>query len=118
MFKFNGVVVATPKSYKWDQEDIYDSNAGRNARADFIGDIIATKRKLSLEWGPLTMTEISTLLKASNSKLINVEFPDAYEGKLTTKTFYKGPRSAPMYRYNSSKGVYLWEGLSMNLIER
>lgn len=115
MLKMNGVSVSTPKTFKWDDEDIYAEGAGRNAKASFRGDVLASKRKLSLAWGPLTMAKISTLLKASKNKVIELEFPDAYEGKNITKSFYKSTRSAAMYKYTD--GEVMWEGLSMNLIE-
>lgn len=115
MLKMNGVSVATPKTFKWDDEDIYAEGAGRNAKASFRGDVLASKRKLGLAWGSLTMAEISTLLKASKNSIISLEYPDAYEGKTITKSFYKSARSAAMYKYTDGKA--LWEGLSMNLIE-
>lgn len=115
MLKINGVAVATPKVFKVDISDI-DGETSRNARGDMIRDRVATKRKLNCEWAPLTMAEISTLLKAVRNVFFTVEYPDPMEGKVITKTFYVGDRSTPMlYMQN---GVPMWEGLTMNFIER
>jgi hypothetical protein len=40
------------------------------------------------------------------------------EGERVTKTFYVSNRTVPMYRYDSAKGIHLWESLGMNFIER
>lgn len=115
MLKINGVAVATPKVFKVDISDI-DGETSRNARGDMIRDRVATKRKLNCEWAPLTMVQASTLLKAVGNVFFSVEYPDPMEGKVITKTFYVGDRSTPMLCIKS--GVPMWEGLTMNFIER
>lgn len=117
MLKINGVAIATPKTFKVNIYDI-DGETYRNTRGDLIRDRITTKRKLECEWPPLTMTQISTLLKAVEDEFFQVEYPDPYEGAFITKTFYVGDRTAPMLRQNQQTGEILWEGLSMNFIER
>lgn len=115
MLKINGVAIATPSTFKVDINDI-DGEAARNARGDMIRDRIATKRKISCEWPALSMGEVSTLLQAVKSVFFTVEYPDPMEGTNLTKTFYVGDRSMPVYMIRN--GQALWEGLSMNLIER
>jgi hypothetical protein len=115
MLKINGVAVATPKVFRVEISDI-DGETTRNARGDIIRDRVATKRKLNCEWAPLTMAEISTLLKAVRNVFFTVEYPDPMEGKVITKTFYVGDRSTPMLCIKN--GVPMWEGLTMNFIER
>lgn len=115
MLKINGVAIATPKSFKVDIMDL-DGESKRNARGELIRDRIAVKRKIECEWPPLSMSEISTILKAVQGVFFQVEYPDPMEGKTITKTFYVGDRSAPMYR--NKNGTILWEGLSMNFIEK
>lgn len=117
MLKINGVDIATPKVFKVDISDI-DGESNRNAKGDLIRDRIATKRKLSCEWPPLEMNEISTLLKAVKDVYFTVEYPDPVEGMFITKTMYVGDRSAPLFSYDKTKGKYLWQGLSMNIIEK
>lgn len=118
MLIVNGVRVVSPKTIRWDMEDIYADGSGRNAKGDYIGDIIATKRKGFFAWGHMNQNEMTTLLRAFGPAVINLDFFDAEEGRRIVKSFYKSARSAPLYRYNKEKNMYLWEGLSMNLIER
>ncbi|WP_430599368.1 DUF6711 family protein [Enterococcus sp. DIV0179] len=111
----NGTNVKTPKKFVVGIQAI-DGESGRNANGDMIRDYITTKRKLDLEWPPLTDSEISTLLKSVMSPFFQVTYPDPMEGKIITKTFYVGDRNSPTYSWNDK--LPKWEGLSMNFIER
>ncbi len=66
MLKINGVAIATPKVYEVTISDL-DGESNRNANGDLVRDRIAVKRKLTLEWPPLTQAQISTLLNAVSS---------------------------------------------------
>lgn len=111
----NGVVLKTPKKFIASLEDI-DSDSGRNANGDMIRDVITSKRKLDLEWGPLTDSEISTILKAIKEPFFQATYPDPEEGMIVTKTFYAGSKSTPTYSWHPT--LPKWEGLSVNFIER
>lgn len=115
MLKINGVVIATPKAFQVEINDI-DGETERNAQGDMIRDRIAVKTKINLEWGPLKNNEISTLLQSVSGVFFNVTYPDPYTGSNSTKTMYVGTRTAPMYNYND--GNPKWESLRMSLIER
>ena len=67
MIKINGVDIATPKTYEATVTDL-DGETNRNANGEMIRDRIAVKRKLNLEWGPLTQAEIQTLHSKSCRK--------------------------------------------------
>lgn len=117
-----GVAQKTPKKMKVSINDI-DGETTRNAQGNMIRDRITTKRKIELEFPPLTHAELNTLLNAVSSVFFTVTYPDPYATSdptvLTTKTFYVGDRSAPMYKFGTgSVAQVLWEGLKMNLIEQ
>lgn len=114
MIKINGVDIATPKSYEATISDL-DGESNRNANGELIRDRIAVKRKLNLEWGPLSQSEISALLNAISGVFFTVTFPDPQLG-LITKTMYVGDRTAPAYSYIN--GEMKWQGLKMNFIEK
>ena len=114
MIKIGGVVIATPKTYEVGISDL-DGESNRNANGELVRDRIAVKRKLNLEWGPLTQSEIQTLLSAVSGVFFMVTFPDPQLG-MTTKTMYVGDRTAPAYSYID--GEVKWQGLKMNFIER
>lgn len=114
MLKINGVAIATPKTYEVTVQDL-DGETNRNANGDMIRDRIAVKRKLNLEWQPLSQSEISTLLTAVSGVFFTVTFPDPQLG-MVTKTMYVGDRTSPAYQYKD--GEVKWSGLKMNFIEK
>lgn len=115
MLQINGVSIATPKSFTVGVMDL-DGESTRNAKGELIRDRVAVKRKIECEWPALRMGEISALLQAVKDVYFTVTYPDPMVGGNTTKTMYVGDRTAPMYKMTN--GVALWEGLSMNFIEK
>ena len=114
MLQINGVSIKSPKSLEVTVQDL-DGETNRNAAGTLIRDRIATKRKINLEWSPLSQTEIATLLNAVSSEFFTVNFPDPQLG-MTTKTMYVGDRTAPVYQIKN--GEVRWNGLKMNFIEK
>lgn len=106
--------VPTPQTYGWGIEDL-DSEEGtgrNNANGEMFRDRVATKRKLSFTWPPLSIPETSRLLKALNPEFISVKYLDAEEGDYIIKKFYAGPKSANCGHRNH------WLGITANLIEK
>lgn len=116
MISINGVAIATPKTFEATVSDL-DGESNRNADGELIRDRIAVKRKLNLEWGPLTQAETQTLLNAVSSVFFTVTFPDPMSG-VVTKTMYVGDRTAPAYMYDEKAKEVKWQGLKMNFIEK
>lgn len=114
MLKINNMAIATPKTYEVTVQDL-DGETNRNANGDMIRDRIAVKRKINLEWAPLSQSEISTLLTAVSGVFFTVTFPDPQDG-LITKTMYVGDRTSPAYQFKN--GEVKWSGLKMNFIEK
>lgn len=114
MIKVNGVDIATPKVFEVSISDL-DGESNRNANGDLIRDRIAVKRKINLEWQPLSQLEMQTLLNAVSIVFFTVTFPDPQSGMIT-KTMYVGDRTAPAYQYKD--GEVKWSGLKMNFIEK
>lgn len=116
LLTINGVSQRTPSKMEVSINDI-DGETTRNAEGNLIRDRIGIKRKLTLEFPPLTQVEISKLLKAVTPVFFTVSYQDPILG-MTTKTFYVGDRSSPIYRYGNGSTDMLWEGLKMNFIEQ
>lgn len=116
MIKINGVDIKTPSKFEATISDV-DGETTRNALGTLFRDRIGVKRKLQLEFPPLTQSEISTILTAVSDVFFTVTYPDPMSGVIT-KTFYVGDRSIPMYVYGNGTTQLLWEGLKMNFIEQ
>lgn len=115
MLKINGVAITTPKVFDVTISDL-DGESNRNAQGDLMRDRIAIKRKLNLEWPPLSNSECSKLLKAVSSVFFTVEYPDPEVGAMVTKTMYVGDRTSAMYTI--IEGIPKWSGVKMNLIQK
>lgn len=116
MIQINGISVHPPKEFEVEIMDIHAPDGGRNTRGNMVFDIVGVKRKLICKWGYLTNSQISQILQACKGGYFTVRYPDPMLGTYTTKTFYKGDRSNPIY--SVCKGKVLWSGLNVNFIER
>lgn len=111
--KINNVTIPTPSALTFTISDI-DGESYRNAQGALVRDRLAVKRKLECEWKGLNTVELSTLLSAVADTFFTVTYLDGLLGTETTKTFYVGDRTAPVYSYD----LDLWESLKMSFIEQ
>lgn len=122
LLTIGGVAQKTPSKMKISINDI-DGETTRNAQGTLTRDRIATKRKIELEFPPLTHSQIFTLLSAVSQVFFTVTFLDPYtdptvNGGMLTKTMYVGDRNSPILKFGNGTTDVLWEGLTMNLIEQ
>jgi hypothetical protein len=110
----NSTSVKTPKAFSVEISDL-EGETHRNAKGDLVRDRLATKRKLTVEWGPLTQSEVSTILATMTNAFFTIQYPDPAAG-VTTKTFYVAARTTPMYR--NIGGSILWINLAAVFIEK
>lgn len=117
ILKVNGVFIQDPSSLEYQRYDLdSEEGSGRNQQGQMLRDRVAVKVKLVCKFPPLKGAELSTLMKAIDDEFFQMEYPDAYTGTRKTMTCYAGDRTAPMYTIKN--GVVLWEGFSVNFIER
>lgn len=114
MIKVNGIVIATPDDFRVSINDIV--KAERNTNGTMVIDLIATKRKLELNWTYLSSAELAALLASVAEILFEVSYPDPQTGAERTGTFYKGDRNSEGLMYKN--GSMVWKGLKFNMIER
>jgi len=106
--------VPSPSKYKFILSDVSSADSGRTADGKMWKEKVGQLVKIELEWSYLSSTEVSTILQAFDPEYITVEYYNAKSAAFVTSVFYVGDRTAPMY--NSRLG--LWEGLTLNIIER
>ena len=101
-------------------QDIDGSGSGRSANGTMVRDRVAggasAKRKVEVEWPPLSSVEMSKILSAISGKFFYVEYPDPDVGANRTGVFYASDRSAPVLRVWD--GEVMWSDLTVNFIER
>lgn len=116
----NFLFIPSPTSYKWDMEDVSQSDAGRLEDVKMNKLTVGQVAKISLVWKYVSVRDASILLRIFQPEYVWVEYLDALYGKYRIIEMYTGDRSSPMYNnslnYNSGEG--LWESVSFNLIDR
>lgn len=104
--------------YRATRNKVWSTNAGRSQTGKMIGDIIAYKWKLELKFSLNKQTDITKLSGALNgATFFNVKFYNPESGEFTTKIFYAGDPTYPVYTTRDDKGV-LYQNVSVNLIEQ
>lgn len=120
LLKVNGVKISTPQTLEYQRYDLdSEEGSGRNQNGLMFRDRKATKVKIVCTWPPLEDSEMRVLLNSVKSTFFTLEYPDPYEptGR-RTMTAYVGDRTSPLFKIDHVKNVCVWEGLSMNFIER
>ena len=100
------------KSLSVDIQDV-DLESGRNTNGVMVRKRVATKRKLNMEFPPMSSATLSSILTAVSGVSFSVKYFDPADNDLRTITAYVGDRSMPIY--NATMGR--WTGVAFNLVE-
>lgn len=104
-----------PAAMEVEIEDISASDAGRTADTVMHKKTLRTVRALSLSWHNLHTAQATAVLNAFTVKeYFRVKYLDPYTGGYTTKNFYIGNRTVPMY----SAELDIWSNVSFRIVER
>ena len=111
----NGVQVTQPATVSYDRYDMDSEESFRGLDGTMQRDRIATKVKLNCQWNALTASQMKQLLGSMEDVFFPIYYYDPLEG-YTTKTFYVGDRSAPVY--SIANGKIIFKSFSANFIEK
>lgn len=107
--------IRQPSTMEVEIEDISASDAGRTADTVMHKKTLRTVYAVSLSWRNLRTAEAQAVLTRFNeAEYFPVTFLDPYTGGMTTKTFYIGNRTVPMY----SAELDVWSNVSFKIVER
>lgn len=113
---WDGNAIKFPTNMKWGFQDISSSDSGRTLSGKMNKEVVAVKRAISCSWSCLSDEEASALLSAVKAKTYGeLNYPDAFEGKNLTKTFYSGDASAEMKTIENNKVI--WD-VSFDFVEQ
>lgn len=93
-----------------------ETGAGRSQAGTMFRDRVAVKRKVSCKWRPMSASEMSGLLNLMTDVFFDLEYPDPLTGARKQIKVYVGDRTSPMYTMHH--GVWLWNGLEANFVEK
>lgn len=121
VLKFNGVAMPIPKQggFSISKNKIWSRNAGRNDAGSMVGTIIAVKKKIEIEWPPLTTDQvhlIDSIVSDPDNPFVPVEYTDE-AGNVTEITGYFGDVSYPVYSMNAA-GKQIISGVKLSGIEQ
>ena len=112
--KINGVAFPyVPSSYQWVKEDISASDAGRTEDTIMHKKTLRAVVALELGWHNVSTAVASGVLNAFDHEYFTVEYLDPQVGGYTTKKFYVGNRTVPMY----SEVLDVWSNISFKIVE-
>lgn len=114
MLKVAGTLLPNPAKLEVGEFDI--SRAERTADGTMAMEIIATKRRIDVEWHMIPDSQLNTILNAvkANRPFFSVEYP--FAGGTTTMTCYLGDRQLGLW--HTRNGVRYWESVKMAFVER
>lgn len=119
ILKINGQEIRNPIALQWDEADLDSSEgSGRNQLGDLFRDRITVKRKISVSFPPMSDLEMSTLLEAISPVFFELEYPDPKLGKRNKITVYVSDRSVPVYMFDKVIQQWIWQGMSIDFIEK
>lgn len=96
---------------------IWSSNAGRTANGTFVGDIVATKKTLTINWNQMTYDQLA-LIRSSISRIrhpfIAVKYWAA-DGQQKTFVGYTDGATSTIVTYTPTGKI---AGVTLNIIEK
>ncbi len=96
---------------------IWSSNAGRTANGTFVGDIIATKKTLTINWNQMTYDQLA-LIRSNISRIghpfITVKYQSS-DGQQKIFTGYTEGSTSIIVTYTPSGKI---AGVTVNIIEK
>lgn len=114
----NIIVLPYPQEYTPEIYDVDASTTGRNAAGTMIRDRVARKHKFNYKFPPLGQADATEILNAVQDTSFTLTTASPETGAKTSYRVYVGDRSLPVYWMpNHNKNSWLYETLSLNLIE-
>ncbi len=115
LFKAGDYDLPAPVSFSVDDEIIWSQDTGRTLAGEMVGDPVAEKKKVSVEWAYLPETEVSQI----KSRLIAGFFPVTFrdDGVDVTIETYRGTMSKEILG-NIGDGNFWYRSVKVNLVQR
>lgn len=102
----NGTTVKTPKQggITITDEPIWSSKTGRGTSGKMLGEIVAWKTTIAVEWAPLTFSESKTIRNAikSGGSFFKIKYYDDSASEMEEKTVYVSNMPRTLYSLAAS----------------
>lgn len=115
ILKAGSVVLPAPVKLSVSDEILWSSNTGRSTKSGkMVGDVIAEKKTLDIEWGVLTADEMSLISSKLKSGFYPVSFIN--DGELLEITAYRGTLKKEYLGY--AGGVHYYKNVTVSIIQQ
>lgn len=113
--KAGSVALPAPVRISVADEILWSSNTGRSANSGkMIGDVVAEKKTIDIEWGVLTASEMKTISNNLKSGFYPVSFYD--DGEMLTITSYRGTLKKEYLGIVG--GVHYYRSASVSIVQQ
>lgn len=113
--KAGNVELPAPIKMSVSDEIIWSANTGRSTNSGkMIGDVIAEKKTLDVEWGVLTAAELKKISSNLKSGFLPVSFYE--EGTFITITSYRGTLKKDYLGYFGD--VHYYKNITVSIIQQ
>lgn len=115
-FQAGGVELPSPVKLTSSDEIIWSANTGRSTESGkMIGDVVANKKTVDLEWGILTEAQMKVITTRLTSGFFPFTFRD--DGAVLTITAYRGTIKKEHLGYIGD-GTYYYKSASVSIIQQ
>lgn len=110
-----GVELPAPVSLKVDDEIIWSSSTGRALDGTMLGDVVAEKKTLTINWGILKESEMTLIKNKLIAGFFSVTFHD--DGANITIDTYRGTLSKEVLG-KLGDGIFYYRSASVSIIQQ
>lgn len=111
----SGVALPAPVSIKVDDEIIWSSSTGRAADGTMIGDVVAEKKNISIEWQFLTAAQTKKITSNVKAGFFELKLEDG--GEVITIKCYRGTTSKDEIGWLDD-GVFYYRSVTSSMIQK
>ncbi len=115
ILKAGGQALPAPVQMTVDDEIIWTSDTGRTLSGLMVGDVLAEKKSLKIDWGPLPEADVVKIKTYLTTGFYPITFHD--DGIDITIEVYRGTLSKTHLGYIGD-GAYWYRSVSVTLVER
>ncbi|MDO5547960.1 MAG: hypothetical protein Q4F79_05670 [Eubacteriales bacterium] len=113
--KARGVTLPSPVKISSSDEIIWSSRTGRSAASGkMLGDVIAEKKTIDVEWGILTETELNRIRHALTAGFFSFSL---YDGEEVSIMVYRGTIQTEHLGYIGD-GTYYYKSATVSIIQQ
>lgn len=112
-----GTLMPTPKAggVKISKNKIWSSDTGRVASGYMEGTLVAVKRKVEIQWPPLTRSQVSTIESKVTGQWTTLKIIDLTGSQFTMNCYFGDPSGS---WYSWVDGIAVVQDYTVNAIER